>query len=277
MDQKITIRTLREMKAKGQKAIMLTAFDAATARWAQEAGVHMLLVGDSMGNTVLGYPNTLPVTLEESLAHTAAVRRGSDKCLVVGDMPFLSYQLEIHEAVRNAGRYLKECGADAVKLEGGRVMLPLIQRLVDVGIPVVGHIGLLPQSVLKDGGYRIHGRAEEERQALLEDAAALDNAGVFALVLEGVPRELASEITAQTHALTIGIGAGAGTDGQVQVLADLLGYAGDGFLPRHAKRYANVHDVAVEAIRQYVSEVQEGVFPDDAHSVSAKLPPKAAK
>ncbi len=276
MEQKFTLRHLREMKARGEKAVMLTAFDAATARWAQEAGVQMILVGDSMGNTVLGYPNTLPVTLEESLSHTAAVRRGSDKCLVVGDMPFMTYQLDIHEAVRNAGRYLKECGADAVKLEGGRTMLPLIRRLVEVGIPVMGHIGLLPQSVLKDGGYRIHGRAEEERKALLEDAAALDEAGVFALVLEGIPRELAEEITASVRASTVGIGAGAGTDAQVQVLADLLGYGGDGYLPRHAKRYASVHDIAVQAIREYVSEVRSGTFPDQAHSVSM-TPAKPAK
>ncbi len=272
MEPKVTIRTLREKKARGEKAVMLTAFDAATARWAQEAGVDMILVGDSMGNTVLGYPNTLPVTLEESLSHTAAVRRGSDRCLVVGDMPFLSYQLELHEAVRNAGRYLKECGADGVKLEGGRTMLPLIRRLVEVGIPVMGHIGLLPQSVLKDGGYRIHGRAEEERKALLEDAAALDQAGVFALVLEGVPRELAEEITRNVQATTIGIGAGAGTDGQVQVLADLLGYGGDGYLPRHAKRYVSVHDIAVQAIQAYCSEVRSGEFPDQAHSVSMTPP-----
>ncbi|MGN0866129.1 MAG: 3-methyl-2-oxobutanoate hydroxymethyltransferase [Oligosphaeraceae bacterium] len=272
MESKVTIRTLRDMKARREKAVMLTAFDAATARWAQEAGVEILLVGDSMGNTVLGYPNTLPVTLEESLSHTAAVRRGSDRCLVVGDMPFLSYQLELHEAVRNAGRYLKECGADAVKLEGGRTMLPLIRRLVEVGIPVMGHIGLLPQSVLKDGGYRIHGRGEEERKALLEDAAALDQAGVFSMVLEGVPRELAEEITGMVRATTIGIGAGAGTDGQVQVLADLLGYGGDGYLPRHAKRYASVHDIAVQAIREYAAEVREGTFPDNAHSVSMTPP-----
>lgn len=268
MEKRFTVRDLREMKAKGEKAVMLTAFDAATARWAEEAGVQMILVGDSMGNTVLGYSNTLPVTLEESLAHTAAVRRGSDKCFVVGDMPFMTYQLDVHDAVRNAGRYIKECGADAVKLEGGRTMLPAIARMVEVGIPVVGHIGLLPQSVLKDGGYRIHGRADAEKQALLDDAAALDAAGCCAIVLEGVPRELAVEITAKIGAPTIGIGAGAGTDAQVQVIADLLGYGGGAYLPRHAKRYANIHDIAVEAIRNYVSEVQTGAFPDEAHSVS---------
>lgn len=269
MEKKFTVRTLQEMKRRGEKAVMLTAFDAATARWAQEAGVHMLLVGDSMGNTVLGYSNTIPVTLEESISHTAAVRRGSDKCFVVGDMPFLSYQVEdLAGSVRNAGRYIKECGADAVKLEGGRPMLPVIRRMIETGIPVVGHIGLLPQSVLKDGGYRIHGKAQEERDALVADAQALDEAGCCAIVLEGVPRELAAEITSLVKASTIGIGAGPGTDAQVQVLADLLGYGGDGYLPRHAKSYANVNDIAVGAIREYVSEVQQGVFPADGNSVS---------
>jgi len=269
MDKKFTVRDLAEMKAKGQKVVMLTAFDAATARWAQDAGIEMLLVGDSMGNTVLGYPNTLPVTLEESLAHTAAARRGSDKCFLVGDMPFMTYQLDIHEAVRNAGRYLKECGADAVKLEGGRTMLPVIKRMIEVGIPVVGHIGLCPQSVLKDGGYRVHGKAAEERQALIDDALALDAAGCCAIVLEGVPRELATEITGMVHASTIGIGAGSGTDAQVQVLADLLGYGGDGYLPRHAKCYVNFYDLATKAIRCYADEVRTGAFPTDKNSSTA--------
>ncbi len=174
MNQKVTVRTLHDLKARGEKILMLTAYDACTAAWAEAAGVPTILVGDSMGNTVLGYPNTLPVTLEESLAHTAAVRRGAPNAFVVGDMPFLSYQISVEEAVRNAGRYLKECGADAVKLEGGRAMLPVIERLVTVGIPVVGHIGLLPQSVLKDGGYRLHGKADDEAQAIRADARALD-------------------------------------------------------------------------------------------------------
>ena len=273
MNQKITVRTLMDYKARGEKFLMLTAYDACTARWAEDAGVPAILVGDSMGNTVLGYPNTLPVTLEESLLHTSAVRRGAPNAFVVGDMPFMSYQISVEEAVRNAGRYLKECGADAVKLEGGRAMLPVIERLVTVGIPVVGHIGLLPQSVLKDGGYRLHGRAKEEAKELIADAKALDAAGVCAMVLEGIPRELAVDITSQVSTPTIGIGAGAGTDGQVQVIADLLGLTPGGFTPRHAKRYAEVGEIAIGAIRQYVSEVQQGVFPDEAHSTSAS--PKA--
>ena len=273
MNQKITVRTLMDYKARGEKFLMLTAYDACTAHWAEEAGVPTILVGDSMGNTVLGYPNTLPVTLEESLLHTSAVRRGAPNAFVVGDMPFMSYQISVEEAVRNAGRYLKECGADAVKLEGGRAMLPVIERLVTVGIPVVGHIGLLPQSVLKDGGYRLHGRAKEEAKELIADAKALDSAGVCAMVLEGIPRELAIDITSLVSTPTIGIGAGAGTDGQVQVIADLLGLTPGGFTPRHAKRYAEVGEIAISAIRQYVSEVQQGVFPDEAHSTS--VPPKA--
>ena len=266
MNQKITVRTLREYKARSEKILMLTAFDACTAAWAETAGVPTILVGDSMGNTVLGYPNTLPVTLEESLAHTAAVRRGAPNAFVIGDMPFMSYQISVEEAVRNAGRYLKECGADAVKLEGGRAMLPVIERLVTVGIPVVGHIGLLPQSVLKDGGYRLHGKADDEAKALIADAKALDAAGVCMMVLEGIPRELAADITARVATPTIGIGAGAGTDGQVQVIADLLGLTPGGFTPKHGKRYAELGETAIAAIRQYVAEVQQGTFPDDQHS-----------
>ena len=268
MNQKITVRTLRELKARGEKILMLTAYDACTAAWAEAAGVPTILVGDSMGNTVLGYSNTLPVTLEESLLHTSAVRRGAPNAFVIGDMPFMSYQISVEEAVRNAGRYLKECGADAVKLEGGRDMLPVIERLVTVGIPVVGHIGLLPQSVLKDGGYRLHGKAAAEAKALISDAKALEKAGVCMMVLEGVPRELAADITSQVTTPTIGIGAGAGTDGQVQVIADLLGLNAGGFTPKHAKRYAELGETAIAAIRQYVAEVTHGDFPDNAHSSS---------
>ncbi|MBO7742177.1 MAG: 3-methyl-2-oxobutanoate hydroxymethyltransferase, partial [Victivallales bacterium] len=268
MDKKVTVRTLREMKSRGEKIVMLTAYDAVTARWAESAGCQMLLVGDSMANTVLGYENTIPLTLDESIFHTAAVRRGAKLAFVVGDMPFMTYQLSVDEAVRNAGRYLKECGADAVKLEGGLTMLPVIKRLVEVGIPVVGHIGLLPQSVLRDGGYRIHGRAEAEAASLMADAKALDEAGVCALVLEGIPRELSEQITAAVSTPTIGIGAGAACDGQVQVIADLLGM-GDGnyFVPRHAKKFAQINDIATAAIAEYVRDVQAGVFPAEGNSV----------
>lgn len=265
MDKKVTIRTLHGMKKKGEKIVMLTSYDAATARWAETAGCHMILVGDSMGNTVLGYKNTLPVTLEESLSHTAAVCRGAGLAFVVGDMPFLSYQISVEDAVRNAGRYLKEAGADAVKLEGGHTMLPVIKRLVECGIPVMGHIGLMPQSVLKDGGYRIHGKTEAEAKELMDDALALQEAGCFSIVLEGVPAELSAKITAALDIPTIGIGAGAGCDGQVQVIADLLGYGG-GYLPKHAKSYADLNSIALSAISQYVSEVQNGQFPTNENS-----------
>lgn len=270
MDKKVTARTLQEMKKQGKKIVMLTAYDAVTARWAESAGCHTILVGDSMAGTVLGYRNTIPLTLEESLFHTAAVVRGVENAFVVGDMPFMSYQLSVDEAVRNAGRYLKETGCDAVKLEGGRTMLPVIRRMVEVGIPVVGHIGLLPQSLLRDGGFRAHGKSAEEAESIIADAKALESAGVCALVIECVPRELAAEITAAVSTPTIGIGAGAGCDGQVQVLADLLGLGpAGGFVPRHAKAYARLNDIAIEAISQYVSEVSAGAFPTDANSTSA--------
>ncbi len=270
MNTKTTVRTLQAKKARGEKIVMLTAYDAVTARWAAEAGCDMLLVGDSMANTVLGYPTTIPLTLEESIFHTSAVRRGAPDAFVVGDMTFMSYQLDVNDAVRNAGRYLKECGADAVKLEGGREMLPVIRRMVEVGIPVVGHIGLLPQSINKDGGYRIHGRGEEEARRLTEDARALDEAGVCSFCMEGIPRELAAAITASVGVPTIGIGAGGGCDGQVQVIADLLGLAPEGgFLPRHAKNYARLNEIAVAAIRQYADEVRQGVFPSEANSFSS--------
>lgn len=265
---KITVKTLRSLKDRGEKIVMITAYDAVTARWAQEAGCHMILVGDSMANTVLGYANTIPLPLEESLHHTAAVRRGSNECFVVGDMPFMSYQVGVDNAVANAGRYLKECGCDAVKLEGGVTMLPVIRRMVEVGIPVVGHIGLLPQSVLRDGGYRVHGRQEAEIAALMADAKALDEAGVCALVLECIPQEVAARITAAISAPTIGIGAGAGCSGQVQVLADLLGMGGDGYLPKHARRFADFNRAAIDAIKSYVQAVQQGDFPASENSTS---------
>ncbi len=270
MDKKVTVRTLRDMKARGEKIVMLTAYDAVTASWAQSAGCPSILVGDSMAGTVLGYPNTIPLTLEESLTHTAAARRGANLSFLIGDMPFMTYQLSVDEAVRNAGRYLKEAGADAVKLEGGITMLPVIKRMVEVGIPVVGHIGLLPQSVLRDGGYRLHGKAEAEAKAIMADAKALDEAGVCMLVLECVPQELSAEITAAVSTPTIGIGAGAGCDGQVQVIADLLGLNSGGYIPKHAKSYANVGDLAVEAIKSYVNDVQDGAFPAAANSSAPK-------
>ena len=233
MEKRITVRDLAKMKAEGRKITTVTSYDAITARLVDEAGIQLILVGDSAGNTVLGYENTIPVTLEESLMLTAAVRRGAKHAMVIGDMPFMSYQVSEEEAVRNAGRYLKEAGADGVKLEGGRSMLKTIRRIVDASIPVFGHVGLLPQSVLKDGGYRIHGRNEEAQQ-IIDDALAVQEAGAFAVVLEGVPRDLAKEITEKLTIPTIGIGAGPFCDGQIQVVTDILGLGT--FVPRHRYR-----------------------------------------
>jgi 3-methyl-2-oxobutanoate hydroxymethyltransferase len=258
-ERRYTVRDLAKMKAAGRKIAMVTAYDAIMARLADEAGMHLLLVGDSMGNTVLGYDNTIPVTLAESLALTAAVRRGARRAMVIGDQPFMSYQVSPEEAVRHAGRDLKEAGADAVKKEGGRVMHGVIRRLVEVGIPVMAHIGLLPQSVLKDGGYRLHGKSEAEAAALLDDAQAVQEAGAFAVVLEGMPAALGAEITARLAIPTIGIGAGPHCDGQVQVITDLLGLGG-AFVPKHAKVYAPLGQTALDGLRKYVQEVTEGNF-----------------
>ena len=240
------------------------AYDAIFAHLADESGMHLLLVGDSAGNTVLGYKNTIPVTLEESLTLTAAVCRGARRAMVIGDMPFMSYQISEAEAIRNAGRYLKECGADGVKLEGGKKFAPLIRRLVDAGIPVFAHIGLLPQSVLKEGGYRMHGKEEAEAEAIFEDALAVEEAGAFAVTLEGVTASLAAKITARLHIPTIGIGAGPECDGQIQVITDILGLGG-AFLPRHAKRFATLADTGIAALKEYLAEVQGGAFPAEAN------------
>ena len=262
--KKLTVRDWWTMKQAGEKIVCVTSYDAIFARIADEAGMHLLLVGDSAGNTVLGYKNTIPVTMEESLVLTAAVCRGARHAMVIGDMPFMSYQISDAEAIRNAGRYLKECGADGVKLEGGKKFAPLIRRLVDSGIPVFAHVGLLPQSVLKEGGYRMHGKSDAEAEEILEDALAVEAAGAFAVTLEGVTASVAEKITSKLHIPTIGIGAGPGCDGQIQVITDILGLGG-AFLPRHAKRFANLADEAIKALQGYVSEVQEGSFPGEGN------------
>ncbi len=258
-------RTLMKMKQAGEKIVCVTAYSAIMARIAEEAGCHLLLVGDSAGNTVLGYRNTIPVTLEESLMLTAAVRRGAEHAMVIGDMPFGSYQASIDDAVLNAARYLKESGADGVKLEGGRAMCPVIKRLVTAGIPVFAHIGLLPQSVLKDGGYRVHGRADAEAQALLDDALAVEEAGAFAVTLECIPMELSRKITESLHIPTIGIGAGPFCDGQIQVITDILGLGGD-FVPRHAKQFGKLGCAMKAALADYHAAVTDGTFPGEEHS-----------
>jgi len=254
MNKRLTVRDIQALKAHGEGIVCITAYDALQARWAQDGGAHLVLVGDSMGNTVLGYENTLPVTLEQSLSATAAVRRGAPLPLVVGDMPFLTYQASLDEAVLNAGRYLKEAGADAVKLEGGRAMFPVIERLVAVGIPVMAHIGLLPQSVLKDGGYRLHGKSAAEAQQLLDDAKAVQDAGAFSVVLEGIPTDLSEKITASLEIPTIGIAAGPHCSGQIQVITDVLGMTGTP-MPKHAMTKANLYETAVKAIRAYAADV----------------------
>ncbi len=265
--KKISVRQLRQMAERQEKIVAITAYDATTAQLVDECGVHLILVGDSMGMTMLGYKTTIPVTIQQCLHHTAAVVRRTQHALVVGDMPFLTYQISPEEALRNAGRFLQEAGADAVKLEGGANVAPCVKRLVSAGIPVLSHIGIMPQSVLAEGGYRVRGRNPEEAEQLLADALAIQDAGAFGIVLEGLPMQLSKRITEQLDIPTIGIGAGPFCDGQVQVIHDLLGLFED-FVPKHAKQYANLAEATRNAVSQYVSEVQDGQFPDEEHSFS---------
>lgn len=260
-----TIHDLAAWKAEGHRFAMLTAYDYPTARILDEAGIPVLLVGDSLANVVLGYETTLPVTMDEMLHHTRAVARGARRALVVGDMPFLSYQASREEAVRNAGRFLKEGGAQAVKLEGP--LIELVEVLSDRGIPVMGHLGLTPQSVHAMGGYRVQARTEEAADRLLADALALEKAGIFALVLEGVPSHVAKRVTEALRTPTIGIGAGPHCDGQVLVVHDLLGLS-FGDLPRFVKPYANVREEMTRAVRSFAAEVKGGAFPGEEHSYS---------
>jgi 3-methyl-2-oxobutanoate hydroxymethyltransferase len=258
----ITVHDLRTWKAEGKRFAMLTAYDYPTARILDEAGIPVLLVGDSLAENVLGYETTLPVTMEEMLHHTRAVARGARTAMVVADMPFLSYQVSVEEGVRNAGRFVKEAGAHAVKLEGPQ--LELTARLVELGIPVMGHIGLTPQSVHGLGGYRVQGRGEEAARRLLDQALAIEKAGAFSIVLEAIPAELAREITARVQVPTIGIGAGPHCDAQVLVLTDVLGLSER--VPRLAKAYADLRGAIAAAARAFAEEVAAGTFPDEAHS-----------
>ncbi len=259
-EKKLTLRDLASLYEADKKIVALTAYDTPTARLADESGVHIVLVGDSVGMTTLGYPNTLLVTLEQSLHHTAAVARGVRRALVVGDMPFLSFHMHSDETLRNAGRYIQEARADAVKLEGGRAVALTVARLVECGIPVMGHVGLLPQKVVVDGGYRVHGRTETEAEAIIADARALEDAGAFSVILEGLPQALSARITASVGIPTIGIGAGPHCSGQIQVVHDILGWSED-FNPRHAKRYANLARDIRAAISEYADDVTRGNFP----------------
>ena len=261
---KWTAPKIRALKGKG-KVTSLTAYDFSTARLVDEAGIHLVLVGDSLGMTMLGYENTLPVTMEEMIHHTAAVARGVKYGMVVADMPFLSYQVSVEQALLNAGRFIKEAGADAVKIEGGAFRGPTIRALVENGIPVLGHIGLLPQSINAMGGFKVQGKKSDEAQQLLDDAKAVEAAGVFAMVLEGMPAALAGEITAAVSVPTIGIGAGANCDGQILVVHDILGLYGE-FKPKFVKRYANLGPEIRKAFMQYKKEVEDGSFPGPEQS-----------
>jgi len=260
MMKKVRTTDLREMKAGGQKITVLTAYDAITARLFDSAGIDVLLVGDSLGMVVLGYETTLPVTMGDMLHHTRAVARGASRALVVADMPFLSYQVSVEEAVRNAGRFIQEASAEAVKLEGGRPVLEVVRRLVEIGIPVMGHLGLTPQSVHQFGGFRMQARSEEAARLLLDDARALEDAGVFSIVLESIPDRVAAEVSAALQVPTIGIGAGPFCDGQVLVGPDVLGLY-DGYVPSFVKQYANLRETITSAVKEYAREVREGEFP----------------
>jgi 3-methyl-2-oxobutanoate hydroxymethyltransferase len=270
---KVTVPAVRAAKRMpdrhGEPLVMTTAYDAATARIADAAGVDLILVGDSLGMVVLGRDDTLQVTLDEMVHHTKAVTSQAPKALVVGDMPFLTYHVSREETVRNAGRLVVEGGAECVKIEGGRKRLRMISALLDAEIPVMGHLGLTPQSVNAMGGYRVQGKVREQAEELLADAAALAEAGVFALVLEGIPAELAQIITDDIDVPTIGIGAGPHCDGQVLVMHDLLGLT-DGHVPKFVRRYADVGAMAVEAVARYAADVRSGAFP--AAQESYELP-----
>jgi 3-methyl-2-oxobutanoate hydroxymethyltransferase len=256
----VRVPDLKAMKRRGEKIVMLTAYDASMARLLDRAGVDVLLVGDSLGMVIMGCENTLPVTLEAMLHHVRAVRRGARRALVVADMPFMSYQVSVAEAVRNAGRLIQEGGASAVKLEGGRPVLDVVRRLTEIGIPVMGHLGLVPQSVHQLGGFRPRARDEREAERLLEEARELEQAGAFALVLESIPAEVARSVTQALSIPTIGIGAGPHCDGQVLVSYDIFGFY-EGPVPPFVKQYARLGELMVEAARAYAEDVRQGRFP----------------
>jgi 3-methyl-2-oxobutanoate hydroxymethyltransferase len=265
MGDKITVPHILKMKQRGERITCLTAYDYSFARILDEAGIEMLLVGDSLGCVVQGGANTLAVTMDEMIYHTRLVARGRKRALVIGDMPFMSYQTGKDEALRNAGRFFKEAGAEAIKLEGGVAVQDSIRAIVDAGMPMMGHIGLTPQSVHQFGGYKVQGRESERRDALLRDAIAVEQAGAFAVVLEGIPQDLAGEITERLTIPTIGIGAGMQCDGQVLVIHDMLGLFDD-FVPKFVKRYADVKQTMLGAVKEFVGEVKERKFPAAEHS-----------
>lgn len=269
MKSRKTVKEISLVKEQGKKITMLTAYDASMAGLFHSCGVDILLVGDSLGMVVLGYDSTVPVTMDEMLHHCTAVRRGAPDAFVVGDMPFGSYQTGAYDAVDNGLRFLKEAGADAVKLEGGIEVCETISELVRAGIPVMGHIGLTPQTAGQSGGFTVQGKDDDSARRLFQDARALQDAGVFAIVLECIPAGLAEVISSSLTVATIGIGAGVGCDGQVLVSHDLLGMFAK-FTPRFVKKYANLAPLIIQAVKEYVQDVEEGQFPEDSHSFSSK-------
>jgi len=270
-EKRTTLRDLRELLEAREPIPMVTAYDYTSARLAEHAGIPMILVGDSMAQTMLGYEDTLPVTVDDIVRATAAVVRGARKAFVTADMPFMSYQAEVADALRNAGRLLKEGGAHAVKLEGGAAIVPTVRALRDAGIAVMGHLGLTPQAVHRLGGYGVQARSSADARALVRDARALEEAGAFAVVLELVPAELAREVSDEISIPTIGIGAGAGCDGQVQVWHDLLGLSLD-FTPRHASKYAEVGTQIVAALTRWSEDVRAGRFPTEKQTSHLRDP-----
>lgn len=262
---KNTVTTFKDAKKQSKKLTMLTAYDYSTAKLFDEAGVDSMLVGDSLGMTMLGYDSTLPVTMEDMIHHTKAVVRGAKNALVVGDMPYMSYHLSVQQAVENAGRFIKEAGAQAVKLEGGAAFCPEIEAMTRDSIPVVGHLGLTPQSINAFGGFKVQGKSEEAARKIIEDAQALEAAGAFAIVLECVPAKLAEIITAKVAVPTIGIGAGAGCDGQVLVYQDMLGMY-DNFTPKFVRKFAEVGAMMKQGVQEYCAAVQDSSFPAAEHT-----------
>lgn len=263
--KRITTKTVLAMKQKGEKIAMLTAYDYTTARMLDESGVDIILVGDSVANVFQGLETTIPVTVDEIIYHTKVVRRGVKRAMLVADMPFMSYQVDSKEAVRNCGRMLKESGAEAVKMEGGKRIIPLIEQLVDIGIPVMGHLGLTPQSIYKFGTYEVRAKERAEAKQLIEDAKALDKAGVFGIVLEKIPNELAATVTRSVQCATIGIGAGPSCDGQVLVTNDMLGM-NEQFRPRFVRQYANLTETMRNAFKAYSEDVKRSSFPNKKES-----------
>jgi 3-methyl-2-oxobutanoate hydroxymethyltransferase len=262
---RVNIGELKEMQQRGEKIPMLTAYDYATAKLIDEVGVPLVLVGDSLGMVVLGYESTIQVTMDEMIHHTRAVVRGTKRALIVADMPFMTYHIDVSEALHNASRFIQEGGAQAVKIEGGESLAETIRRMVGCGIPVMGHIGLTPQFIHQLGGFKVQGRTSEAAARLLRDAIAIERAGAFSIVLEAIPAPLAKIVTEKVSIPTIGIGAGIDCDGQVQVISDLLGLFTD-FVPKHAKQYTKLAEIIKTAVADYIAEVQTGSFPTQQQS-----------